>query len=214
MASGGLEWGRSVGWEEGGVAGHARRGEGVGEGVLRSPVVLKVAAVSCSSGRYRSGLSLVSAMGGLMDGRAGRRFLNAEYAQWRRRQQRRWMAKLRSSRQQKKPAVMKKPSMMKKPSVMKKPSMMKKPCAQPSGNRHRVYPCCGRRKDRCLCDWSVVEARLNSAELADLKNCLRSSELRYAKNSVFPSWLWHAFDVYIYIYIYIYVYMYNAQDTF
>ena len=57
------------------------------------------------------------------------------------------------------------------------------------GNRHRRYPCCGRRKERCACDWSGVEARLDSAAWGAFLGRLAQAELKYASGLVRPSGL-------------------------
>lgn len=34
------------------------------------------------------------------------------------------------------------------------------------GSRHKLYPCCGLRRQRCRCDWSSIESRLVSTQWA------------------------------------------------
>ena len=97
--------------------------------------------------------------------RAGKRFINQEYKNVRGRRQRQLMAQLRERRIKKK--------------VLKKPAAAVRPVPRP-GNRHRKYPCCGRRKERCVCDWSGIEARLDSAAWGAFLRRLEQAELKYA----------------------------------
>ena len=62
--------------------------------------------------------------------------------------------------------------------VLKKP-IARRPVPVP-GNRHRRYPCCGRRKERCACDWSGIEARLDSVAWGLFLCRLEQAELKYA----------------------------------
>ena len=105
---------------------------------------------------------------GRKEGRAGKKFLNQERKNVIGRQKRRMMAKLWEHRRAKK--VLKR--------VLKKPAAVR-PVPRP-GNRHRRYPCCGRRKERCACDWSGVEARLDSAAWGVFLRRLEQVELKYA----------------------------------
>ena len=105
--------------------------------------------------------------------RAGQRFLNQDRESVVGRQSRYRMAKMRArSSVQKKPA---------RSSVQKKPAG-RRPVPVP-GNRHRTYPCCGRRRERCACDWSAIKTRLNSAEWDALLGRLTTAELKYAMAS-------------------------------
>ena len=47
----------------------------------------------------------------------------------------------------------------------------------------RRGPCCGRRKERCSCDWSDVEEYLNREEWDNFVRRLEQAELKYAPGS-------------------------------
>ena len=113
-----------------------------------------------------------------MDYRAGERFINQDHASVVGRQKRWLMAQLRESRRTKT-----KKRMLKKPAV--------RPVPRP-GNRHRKYPCCGRRKERCVCDWSDLEARLDSAAWGAFLLRLEQAQLKYVSGSVFRVRVSHA----------------------
>ena len=68
--------------------------------------------------------------------------------------------------------------------VLKKPAAVTvRPVPRRPGNRHRRYPCCGRRKERCGCDWSAIEARLDSAAWRAFRRRLEQAELKYARDT-------------------------------
>ena len=47
----------------------------------------------------------------------------------------------------------------------------------------RRGPCCGRRKERCSCDWSDVEEYLNREEWDNFARRVEQAELKYAPGS-------------------------------
>ena len=102
--------------------------------------------------------------------RAGGRFINQDPKNVVGRQKRHLMGKMRELRRAKT-----------KKRVLKKPVAVR-PVPRP-GNRHRRYPCCGRRKERCACDWSEVEARLDSAAWGAFRCRLEQAELKYARDT-------------------------------
>ena len=63
------------------------------------------------------------------------------------------------------------------------------------GNRHRLYPCCGHRRERCVCDWTLIEARLNPAAWAAFVERVDKAELKYVGALVVTQWFL-AFHVY------------------
>ena len=109
-----------------------------------------------------------------MSGRVGEGFLNQEKQSVYNRRKRQLMARGRS-----KSTVL---PVLKRPAALKKPSA--KVIVQSGGSRHKRYPCCGHRRSRCKCDWSVVKARLNSAAWQGFLRTLSTAELRYVTGSV------------------------------
>ena len=99
-----------------------------------------------------------------MSDRAGGIYLNKEQQSVSNRRKRQLMAKGRA-----------------RATVLKRPSSGGS--TQPAGNRRRKYPCCGRRRERCSCDWSDVEARLNSAAWEEFLHTLETAELKYARDT-------------------------------
>ena len=53
----------------------------------------------------------------------------------------------------------------------------------PRTEYRRRGPCCGFRKDRCICDWSDVEAYLNRDEWDNFVRRVEQAELKYAPGS-------------------------------
>ena len=119
--------------------------------------------------QMRRGLSLRSLAMETAKHRAGERFLNQDDKHVVGRQKRELMAKMRERRRA-------------TGTVLKKPVAVR-PVPRP-GNRHRRYPCCGRRKERCACDWSGVEARLDPAAWDMFLGRLQRAELKFAGASV------------------------------
>jgi hypothetical protein len=47
-----------------------------------------------------------------------------------------------------------------------RPSRHVRPPDTRSGSRHKVYPCCGKRRAQCVCDWTAIEHRLDPVALS------------------------------------------------
>lgn len=46
-----------------------------------------------------------------------------------------------------------------------------------AGSRHKRYPCCGKRRNQCACDWAVIRQHLNRNELSAFKERLNRATL-------------------------------------
>ena len=53
-----------------------------------------------------------------------------------------------------------------------------------AGSRHRLYPCCGKRKALCTCDYTQLHDTLNHDALRDLINYLSTADLLTVKDTV------------------------------
>lgn len=52
-----------------------------------------------------------------------------------------------------------------------------------AGSRHKLYPCCGRRRNQCVCDWSHIEARADPQAIAVFADTLVSVTLLRATDT-------------------------------
>ena len=53
-----------------------------------------------------------------------------------------------------------------------------------AGSRHRLYPCCGKRKASCRCNYTQLRDTLNQDALLDLMNYLSTANLLTIKDTV------------------------------
>ena len=51
------------------------------------------------------------------------------------------------------------------------------------GNRHKAFPCCGRRREQCTCDYSLVKRCLAKREFSDLVKSLQRAALLTIKDT-------------------------------
>lgn len=57
-----------------------------------------------------------------------------------------------------------------------------------SKSRHRLYPCCGRRRAQCVCDFSAVARRVQKDALKTFKEQLKDSRLLTARDTADVGW--------------------------
>ena len=120
--------------------------------------------------------------------RGQERFLNQDPVSSSNRRKRRMMSTMRAKRR----GVLKRPAES-RPAESKRPAwrvgFARRPVPDP-GNRHRVYPCCGYRRQRCRCDWTAVEKRLNSTAWKEFVSRVEKAELKYVGASMLVLSFW------------------------
>lgn len=57
-----------------------------------------------------------------------------------------------------------------------------------SRSRHRMYPCCGKRRSKCVCDFTSIEKRLRKLEWARFVHQLKSARLLTARDTADVGW--------------------------
>ena len=57
-----------------------------------------------------------------------------------------------------------------------------------TGSRHRFYPCCGKRRNQCSCDWTWYRSRLREGRLREFLKTVASSELLRGSDTADTGW--------------------------
>jgi hypothetical protein len=56
------------------------------------------------------------------------------------------------------------------------------------GSRHRMYPCCGKRRAQCVCDWTWYRAKVNEANLKKFFQNISESQILRGSDTADTGW--------------------------